>query len=89
MFHGRLVEIAESEALFERAVHPYTRNLLKAVPAADLAKPLPFDEIQEAENAASWPAPFTEEPGTDLGLQELDPGHYIRIPENHKFPARI
>ena len=28
MFHGRLVEIAETETLFEEAAHPYTRVLL-------------------------------------------------------------
>jgi ABC-type oligopeptide transport system ATPase subunit len=28
MFQGRLVEIAETDSLFERAVHPYTRVLL-------------------------------------------------------------
>jgi ABC-type dipeptide/oligopeptide/nickel transport system ATPase subunit len=28
MFQGRIVEIAETETLFERAVHPYTRVLL-------------------------------------------------------------
>ena len=87
MFQGRLVEIAESEALFERAVHPYTRNLLKAVPAADLSKPLKFDEIFEAESGVNWPAPFTESPGTDLGLQELHSGHFVRMPAKQAAPA--
>lgn len=87
MFHGRLVEIAESEALFDRAVHPYTRSLLKAVPVADLRKPLQFEETVEAESGANWPAPFTEAPGTDLGLRELQPGHFVRIPKQHALPV--
>jgi oligopeptide transport system ATP-binding protein len=34
MYSGRLVEIAPRDALFEMPVHPYTRALLAAVPAA-------------------------------------------------------
>ena len=35
MYLGRLVELATSETLFSRAMHPYTRALLKAVPVPD------------------------------------------------------
>jgi oligopeptide transport system ATP-binding protein len=34
MYSGRLVEVAPRDALFEMPVHPYTRALLAAVPAA-------------------------------------------------------
>lgn len=79
MFQGRLVEIAAAKALFERAVHPYTRNLLTAVPVADLKKLLEFDQISEAEGSADWPAPFTEDGNTDHGLQQLRAGHFVRM----------
>ncbi len=35
MYMGRLCELAESEALFSRPRHPYTKALLNAVPQAD------------------------------------------------------
>jgi oligopeptide/dipeptide ABC transporter ATP-binding protein len=35
MYLGRLVEFASSEALFKRALHPYTAALLRAVPVPD------------------------------------------------------
>jgi peptide/nickel transport system ATP-binding protein len=35
MYLGRLVELADSKALFTRARHPYTRALLQAVPVPD------------------------------------------------------
>jgi peptide/nickel transport system ATP-binding protein/oligopeptide transport system ATP-binding protein len=34
MYLGRIVEIAETNALFERSSHPYTRALLSAIPPA-------------------------------------------------------
>ena len=35
MYLGRLVEVAPTDALFERPAHPYTRVLLSSVPIAD------------------------------------------------------
>ena len=80
MFRGKLVEIAPAENLFNSATHPYTRNLLRAVPVADLDAPLDFDHIADNESSADWPAPFTEsaDGSATLKLHEIGPGHLVR-----------
>ena len=35
MYHGRLVELAETHELFENPLHPYTKALLSAIPVPD------------------------------------------------------
>ncbi|MFR1214886.1 MAG: oligopeptide/dipeptide ABC transporter ATP-binding protein [Acutalibacteraceae bacterium] len=48
LYHGKLVEIAPTEELFENPVHPYTKSLLSAVPTPNPRKEknkvlVPFD----------------------------------------------
>ena len=39
MYHGRLVEVGERDQVLHAPVHPYTRNLIAAVPKADGSLP--------------------------------------------------
>ncbi len=36
LYMGRIVELGQAEAIYERPAHPYTRTLLEAVPVIDL-----------------------------------------------------
>ena len=38
LYHGKLVEVAPTEELFENPIHPYTKSLLSAVPTPDPRK---------------------------------------------------
>ena len=35
MYSGKIIEVAESEELYENPLHPYTKSLLDAVPIPD------------------------------------------------------
>lgn len=67
MYCGKLVEMAATEELFARPLHPYTKSLLSAIPVPDPCyeknkKVLVFDGIQINESA-QW--------------QEAGDGHYV------------
>jgi oligopeptide/dipeptide ABC transporter ATP-binding protein len=38
MYLGKVVELAETEELFKRTIHPYTKALLSAIPIADITQ---------------------------------------------------
>ena len=83
MARGRIVELAPRQLLFERPAHPYTRALLSAVPYPDLARPLDFAALEQADasNPATWPDAFRDAPDADeasaLTLHEIDDGHLV------------
>lgn len=58
MFQGRIVELADSEAVFAQPAHPYTRALLAAAPTLD-----PPDDIDEALICNATPSVATDEAG--------------------------
>ena len=35
MYHGRIVELADTKSLYEEPLHPYTKDLLSAIPIPD------------------------------------------------------
>jgi len=83
MCAGRVVELAPCDILFRRAVHPYTRALLAAVPEPDPDSRLDFSALMEgrASNPRDWPAPFTID-GRDgarpMSFIDLGDKHFVR-----------
>jgi peptide/nickel transport system ATP-binding protein len=65
MYGGEAVETGQTDDIFKRAQHPYTRMLLSAVPRlgamAEHARPLPFPVI---DRATGLPRPQEEIPDT-------------------------
>lgn len=67
MYRGRIVELAETAALFTDARHPYTRALLSAIPALDPDAPLARVRLDAAEVDLDRP------------LREVAPGHFAAV----------
>jgi peptide/nickel transport system ATP-binding protein len=80
MSHGRLVEIAPKEMIFNNPVHPYTQALLGAVPFPDLDKPLDFDKVMDTRSSDPnlWPAPYTHNESFPTTLVSVEPGHHVQ-----------
>ena len=88
MCAGRIVEVAGRGVLFRDPVHPYTKALLAAVPAPDLAHRLDFHRLMEdkASDPAAWPEPFCRRSGNSLRLIEVAPNHFV---EATAMPAAV
>lgn len=73
MYQGRLVEIAESNELYENPMHPYTRSLLAAIPVAD----------PKAVRSKNRNSGFTEAAGLveEQRLREVTNGHWLLCTE--------
>jgi oligopeptide/dipeptide ABC transporter ATP-binding protein len=58
MYLGRIVELARTEQLFARTLHPYTKALLAAIPVADLSRRKKRSPLQ-----GDVPSPVNPPPG--------------------------
>ena len=88
MYLGRMVEFGETEALFEKPLHPYTEALLSAVPVAD-----PTVQIERIPLRGEIPNPADPPSGCFFHTrcrfctekckqcapeyEELEPGHFV------------
>lgn len=86
MAAGRIVEIGPSRAIFEAPTHPYTRALLKAVPFADLDRPLVLDELvlKGSSDPRNWPDAFRGDM-EELATIDLGGGHQVLARQNIDF----
>jgi len=66
MYRGRLVEVADSDELYENPLHPYTKALLSSIPVPD-----PHAVVERIE----WKP---EEAGIPE-LREASPGHFVAL----------
>ena len=68
--HGEIVEIAESETLFQYPVHPYTVSLLSTVP-------MPDPIVEKTRRHIVYDPSQLDQSGAERELRELRPGHFV------------
>jgi oligopeptide transport system ATP-binding protein len=70
MYMGNLVELAESDELYNNPIHPYTKSLLSAIP-------LPDPRYERARKRISYDS-STHDTSGESELREVKPGHFVR-----------
>lgn len=81
MYKGQMVELADSEKIYQNPLHPYTQQLLSAVPIPDPAyykygqtSAIQFGTLPEQYTIDdSWMDTGKERPG----LIQVEPGHFV------------
>ncbi|MCQ4727198.1 ATP-binding cassette domain-containing protein [Anaerotignum faecicola] len=88
MYLGQCVEKAPADELFDNPVHPYTKALLSAIPVPNLKYrnmhnvltgevTSPINPKPGCRFAARCPKARPECIGTNLGLKEISPNHFV------------
>ena len=81
---GRIVEIADSETLFEYPLHPYTVSLLSAVP-------MPDPVVERTRRHKVYDPSVLDQSGAPSKMHEIRPGHFVLATENElpKYEEKI
>lgn len=80
MFNGRIVELADNEQIYTKPLHPYTKELLSAVPIPD---PEYYESNETLVGNTQLPEGFTIDDswkGTgenESALMEVEAGHFV------------
>ncbi|WNS74715.1 ABC transporter ATP-binding protein [Bacillus sp. DTU_2020_1000418_1_SI_GHA_SEK_038] len=71
MYKGRMVELAESDELYDNPLHPYTKSLLSAIP-------LPDPETEKTRTRLKFDQSFVwDGKGEEPILREVKDGHWV------------
>jgi len=71
MYFGKMVELAPSDELFARPMHPYTRSLLSAIP-------LPDPRSEKKRTRITYNSLAEHDYSTDKpSMREITPGHFV------------
>lgn len=72
MYAGKIVELAQTEELFENPQHPYTKALLSAVPMPDPDIPMNFNVSGEVADPGKLPPGCSFNPRCPLRFEPCD-----------------
>jgi oligopeptide/dipeptide ABC transporter ATP-binding protein len=100
MYLGKIVELADKQALFSRPQHPYTEALLSAAPAPDPDVPArriiltgdvpsPVDPPSGCRFHTRCPYAFAECVRTEPQMREVAPGHHVACHLREPQPAAL
>ena len=99
MYLGKMVEFAETKALFSKPLHPYTESLLSAVPVADPTQQMERIPLEgEIPNPANPPSGcffhtrcrYCTEKCSQAApeYKELEPGHFVACHHSEELNLR-
>ncbi|WP_078381426.1 ABC transporter ATP-binding protein [Sutcliffiella halmapala] len=75
MYFGKIVELADSNELYNNPIHPYTKSLLSAIPQPDP------DSERQRKRVAYDPKSHGYSENEELELREIKPGHFVLCSE--------